>query len=633
MSTRSKVFGGLGVVIALVAVGLIVYFTTRGTDCPGPATASPPAPFTEPAAPTTPAPAPEGPVVRVQQGSLEGLNKWTRGTGANHVQYAAFWGVPYAKPPVGPLRFKAPRPHPAWTGVRPAKQAGPRCAQGKDGDLEGSEDCLFLNVFTTNLNKSQKQPVYVFVHGGGFPYGAPTVTRFGPDYLLPHGVVVVTVQYRLGALGFLSLDTEEIPGNCALKDLVAALQWVHNNIAAFGGDPDKVTIGGQSSGASLAGWLTRLPEMKGIIHGATLMSGSPFHNWAYTETHVQTALQVASNIAHKTVTDTKDAEQYLMNASIEELHVNAMLAINAVAESQPEVPVVPTPERRPRVSGGEPLLIVKDKESYFLQPEAPAIPMLIGSTNKEMLPYYYSNNPRSEASIDQELVDNIAHHVPKDLLPYQDTRKILGLPDVQIDYNTILEEVKKGVREAATVTPGCDLGCTLKTYFDNVWQTTDMHRLAMFRAKENQAETYLFKFSVRTDVNQPLNVPTDIKDVATHADDLGYYMTRLIDLDPKQDADLAIRRVTALWTNFIKYGKPVPKTDPQVLTTDWPPNTSSGNDVTFLEMKTDAFFLRQESFSGPMIQFWQDLYHKYRSKAPNPVEKQSVRAPGRERGL
>ncbi|XP_034231366.1 juvenile hormone esterase-like [Thrips palmi] len=626
MSARSKVFGGLGVVVALVAVGLIVYYTTRGTNCPsngpGPATASPP----PVPVPTSPAPTPEGPVVRVQQGLLEGVNKWTRGKGANRVEYAAFWGVPFAQPPVGPLRFKAPRPHPGWTGVRSAKEAGSWCAQGQDGDLRGSEDCLFLNVFTTNLDKSEKQPVYVFVHGGGFQFGAPSVTRYGPDYLLPHGVVVVTVQYRLGALGFLSLDTEEIPGNCALKDNVAALQWIHNNIAAFGGDPNRVTIGGQSAGGAMAGWLTRLPEMKGRIHGATLMSGTPYHNWAYTETHIPTALQVASNIAHKTVTDFNEAEQYLMNATIEELHVNAMLAINSAMQSQPEVPVVPTPERRKPVPGGEPLLVTKDKESYFLDPEMPAIPMLIGNTNAEWLPYYYQNNPRSEATIDEELVENIARHVPKDLLPNQDTRKILGLPESTVDYNTILEEVKKGVRDH--VTASCDLGCTLKTYFDNIWQTTDTHRLAMFRAKENKADTYLFKFSVRTDVNQPLAGPSDTKDVATHTDDLGYYLTRLIDLDPKPDADLALQRVAALWTNFIKYGKPVPQTDPVVLTTDWPPNTSFENEVTFLEMKTDAFFLRKESFSGPMIQFWRDLYHKYRMTTPAPV-----RAPGRVRGL
>ncbi|XP_034255421.1 juvenile hormone esterase-like isoform X2 [Thrips palmi] len=609
----------VGVVAAMVVAGIVVYFTNKAPDqalttTPGPATASTPSPVTIPAANTTPFPSTQGPVVRVRQGLLEGLNKRTRGNSG--VEYAAFWGVPFAQPPEGPLRFKAPRPHPGWTGVRPAKKPGAKCPQGQNGEVEGSEDCLFLNVFTTNLDGAVKQPVYVFIHGGGFLFGSPDIALFGPDYLLPHGVVLVTVQYRVHALGFLSLDTEEIPGNCAVKDTVAALQWVHNNIAAFGGDPGRVTVGGQSAGGGMAGWLAVLPELTGIVHGATLMSGSGFHSWDYKESHVETALKVVSGLAGQPVTDLKLAEQYLMNATIEELHAHAVVVVNGEMLSQPELPFVPTPERRTPVPGGEPLLITRDSESYFLKPARPAIPQLISNTNAEWRTYYYTNNPRSDPQVDEEMVENLSRHVPKNLLPFRDTRNILGLPELHVDYNTVLEEVRQGIR--AAVTSSCDLGCTLKTYFDGVWQLTDSHRLAMFRAKENKADTFLFKFSVRTEVNQPAPSRNDGEDVAIHTDDLGYVFARLWDTNLSPEADLAVRRMSTMWTNFIKFGKPIVQTD-ELLPVDWPPNTSSDDAVTYLELKTNGFSLHEaDSFSGPMSQFWHDLYRKYRSTSPAP---------------
>ncbi|XP_034250773.1 juvenile hormone esterase-like isoform X2 [Thrips palmi] len=618
----------VGLVVAIVAVALIAYFATKDGDSPGPATTPATAP-TSPPVPTTPRP--RGPVVKVEQGQLEGAYAWTQGT--DRVRYASFLGVPFAQAPIGQLRFKAPRPHPGWQGVRPATEVAPKCAQGMNGVLEGSEDCLYLNVFTANLNEAAKAPVFVFIHGGMFLGGSADPARFGPDYLLPHGVIVVTVQYRLASLGLLSLDTEGIPGNCATKDNIAALQWVHNNIAAFGGDSDRVTIGGQSAGSGLASWLTMLPQTKGLVHGAILMSGTTFHSWDYKESHVATALKVASSLAGRPVTDLQDAERYLMGASIEELHRHDVLVGDEERQSQPELPFVPTPERRPEVPGGEPRVITRDAESYFYDPAAPAIPFLISNTNAEWRFYYYSNNPELDPKVDEEMVTNLARHVPKNLLPFQDTRKILGLPESTVDYDTIIEEVRQGIRSA--VTQNCDLGCTLKTYFDNIWETTDTHRLAMFRAKQNKADTFLFKFSVRTELNSRLATSEDVKDVAVHSDDLRYVMASATQTEPSAEAALAIKRMSTMWANFITYGKPIPEPVPELLPVNWPPNTSADNDVTYLELKADGFTLHADSFSGPMIQFWRDLYTKYRAAAPAPAPSvgRSVRAPGRARGL
>jgi hypothetical protein len=170
-----------------------------------------------------------------------------------------FEGVPFAAPPVGALRWQAPQPAAPWTGVRKADQFGARCYQGNIfGDMifrdKGiSEDCLYLNVWTPSPAKKHL-PVLVYFHGGGFAAGSGDEPRYDGTNFAKKGIIVVTVNYRLGVFGFLAHPelTAESPhkasGNYGMLDQVAALQWVHRNIAAFGGDPGKVTIGGESAG-------------------------------------------------------------------------------------------------------------------------------------------------------------------------------------------------------------------------------------------------------------------------------------------------------------------------------------------------------------------------------------------------
>ncbi|KAK3907762.1 Esterase B1, partial [Frankliniella fusca] len=162
----------------------------------------------------------------------------------------------------------APRPPTQWSGIRNAtEEIVEQCSQQVNGVFAGSEDCLYLNVYTPALPSQILKtplPVYFFIHGGLFQGGSPSTEMMGPDFLVQQDIIVVTTQYRVNSLGFASFDTEEIPGNCALKDIIAALNWVQKNIAAFGGDPHKVTVGGQSAGGALASWITILPEAKGM---------------------------------------------------------------------------------------------------------------------------------------------------------------------------------------------------------------------------------------------------------------------------------------------------------------------------------------------------------------------------------
>jgi para-nitrobenzyl esterase len=198
-------------------------------------------------------------------------------------------GIPYSAPPIGPLRWRPPEPVAAWTGVRPTHAFGAHSVQGivwDDIDLSGaatSEDCLTLHIWTPAAPEtSARLPVMVWIHGGGFVVGSGAEPRYDGARLAARGIVVVTVNHRLNALGFLAhpeLTAESdhhASGNYGLHDLVAALKWVQRNVAAFGGDPDKVTIAGESAGSQAASALMASPLAKGLFARVIGESGSMF---------------------------------------------------------------------------------------------------------------------------------------------------------------------------------------------------------------------------------------------------------------------------------------------------------------------------------------------------------------------
>ena len=203
----------------------------------------------------------------------------------------AFKAIPFAAPPVGGLRWHAPRPPAAWQGIRQGGQFSDSCVQNivqerKPWTYEFmthnhvSEDCLYLNVWTPARAGVEKHPVYVWMYGGGYVEGSTAVPVYDGENLARRGVVVVTINYRLGVLGFLAhpeLTSESghnASGNWGTLDQIAALEWVRKNIAGFGGDPGNVTIGGQSAGASSVHNLVASPLAQGLFQRAIAESGS-----------------------------------------------------------------------------------------------------------------------------------------------------------------------------------------------------------------------------------------------------------------------------------------------------------------------------------------------------------------------
>jgi len=194
-----------------------------------------------------------------------------------------FLGIPYAEPPVGRLRFAPPQPVAKWGYVRPAYRFGPTCPQSLD-EFEPSsllyqdEDCLSLNIWTPGID-AQKRPVMVYIHGGGFVEGGTGDPLYNGAHLANRGdIVVASVNYRVAALGFLALDDfgQEFAGsgNLALQDQIAGLTWIKNNIAQFGGDPDNITIMGESAGSVSVMFLMISPRARGLFHKAIAESGT-----------------------------------------------------------------------------------------------------------------------------------------------------------------------------------------------------------------------------------------------------------------------------------------------------------------------------------------------------------------------
>lgn len=277
-----------------------------------------------------------------------------RGAGRDGVR--TFLGVPYAEPPVGELRWRAPRPVRPWSGVRDATRWAPRAPQPQltGRGFTGDEDCLYLNVYAPA--GPGPYPVLVWIHGGGGVIGAPH--QFDASAYARRGVVVVTVAYRLGVLGMLHL-----PGvadsNLSLRDQVAALEWVRDNAGAFGGDPGRVTLAGQSNGGRTVGTLLAVPATRGLVHQAIVQSGTGVGSVVHTAAE---GAAVASAVLAA------------LDASPDEL---ATLPVTRILEAQQRVSAASGTKVTYRVVVGDELLAARPLDAVR------EVPLLIGTTADE----------------------------------------------------------------------------------------------------------------------------------------------------------------------------------------------------------------------------------------------------------
>ncbi|XP_031331977.1 venom carboxylesterase-6-like [Photinus pyralis] len=237
------------------------------------------------------------PRVQTPYGEVQG----TYDVSYNGLEYSQFIGVPYAQPPIGKLRFAKPQPLEKWSGTWNAN-VSTQCLQvnhspePEGGNLMGQEDCLYVNIFTPTKNPTGRElfDVFVHFHSGGFNFGYGN--SYGPKYLMDISGILVTVNYRLGALGFLSMEDEVLPGNNGMKDQSASLRWIKENIAYFGGNPDSITVTGLSAGGASTHYHYLSPLSKGLFHRGISVSGNALGAWTLQEDAAQKARRVAASL-------------------------------------------------------------------------------------------------------------------------------------------------------------------------------------------------------------------------------------------------------------------------------------------------------------------------------------------------
>ena len=292
-----------------------------------------------------------------------------------------FKGIPFAAPPTGDLRWKAPAPVKPWTGVRKAEAFAHACMQppnSQGNTAPVSEDCLYLNVWTPATSPTAKLPVIVWVHGGGFTGGSTSIGMYDGTGFAKKGVILVSLAYRLGPFGFmahpeLSRESGHGSGAYGIEDLIAGLKWVHANIAAFGGDPGNVTIFGHSAGSAAVGFLAASPLSKGLFHRVIAMSGVSF-------TPLQTSQQ---NSFGMSIPSLKTAEA-TGTAFLSKLNVKSIAEARALGADAIQAATGGGLSFRPVADGA---VISQDLYTLYEQHKFNDTPVLLGHTSDETLAF------------------------------------------------------------------------------------------------------------------------------------------------------------------------------------------------------------------------------------------------------
>ncbi|CAH0557020.1 unnamed protein product [Brassicogethes aeneus] len=331
----------------------------------------------------------EDPIVETEYGNVRGSIKESR----NGRNFFSFTGIPYAKPPIGELRFKTPQKLERWSEILDAQQDAPHCIQKNylfaNPKIEGQEDCLYLNVFTPqirtkrNVENTGLMPVMVFIHWGGYVVGYSSTGYLGPEYFMDKNIILVTFNYRLGVMGFLSTNDDEAPGNYGLKDQVAVLKWVKENIKYFGGNPDQVTIFGQSAGGASVHYHMLSPLTKNLFHKGISQSGSALSLWCKplgAEQLIVTKMQaqIVNCNSNSTTREMVDCLRKIDAADlVESMKTFKFFSIDPINVYMPSIEKLTKMNPDP--------FITKTPQEYIRNREYKNIPWVLGLVNNEGL--------------------------------------------------------------------------------------------------------------------------------------------------------------------------------------------------------------------------------------------------------
>ncbi|PZC76537.1 hypothetical protein B5X24_HaOG200178 [Helicoverpa armigera] len=525
-------------------------------------------------------PAPE---VTIEQGTLSGKIS----TDGSFFEYV---GIPYATTNSS-TRFKAPFPPPSWNGVYKAVDEIYQCPQSSLIGIVGTEDCLKINVYVPSMAKTPL-PVMVYIHGGAFLLGSGGKFIYAPDFLVNQDVIVVTFNYRLGALGFLCLGIKEAPGNAGIKDQIAALRWVKKNIAAFGGDLDNVTLFGQSAGATSASLLLASKATEGLFHKVIIQSGSSISSWAIN----RQPLWVASLIAKELGYNTKDPKEIY--------EIFSKLPYEKLVKAKPKKPLgmyfdtqlLNYPCVEQEIEGEE--AVITDYPYNIFESNPKNIPVIYGTTSREGIFLLPDDTEESLAARDARYIfasdlefpsEEEASKVSKMAREFYFGEKNISFEvrSIIADLNTQLYFEAPAILESETIIKN-NKANMYNYYFDYAGGRNILKWVAGFG-------------------NEP---------GACHSDEILYLFKGNIWPFPINNNDKkVIEKMTKMWSNFAKHGDPTPTND---LLVKWEPSTK--DQLKFL-------YIDEDLKMGPIpnqdaYQLWKNIYEKYRKKhTPNDFQK------------
>ncbi|XP_066251788.1 juvenile hormone esterase-like [Euwallacea similis] len=475
-------------------------------------------------------------IVEIQAGKVQG----TSYTSPNGKEFYTWRHIPYAKPPLGDLRFQPPVRPDSWTNILDGSKDSPACLPVTSYEMDSvstyrySEDCLYINVYSpVPANSSASFSVMFWIYGGGFVGGSGDFSLTNPTALLEDNVIVVTFNYRLDIFGFLSTEDSIVPGNAALKDQLAALIWTKKNIAFFGGNPMDITIFGGSAGAISVGYHIISPMSRNLFQGAIMQSGAALTNCLQANPRAS-AVAVAKQI-NPIITDESSSRTIMevLQAADAQLLVNVSLAMRAFGAAF--TPIIEIEEDNPTPFISRPLY------EEIKVGNITKVPIIIGTNSEEGLVLVQTTD---------ELNDLAQHYDanPDILLPN------MNLKD-GVSKDTVVELIKEAYAGNSSFED--DPASLIRLVSDASFVRPELKHGVL---QSEFSNVYFYEFSfVGTLSAERLKIPGCGK--VAHGDEVGYLFN--ISATPiETEADYLTRsRLVKLWTNFAKTKNPTPEDD------------------------------------------------------------------------
>ncbi|XP_015609913.1 esterase FE4 [Cephus cinctus] len=524
--------------------------------------------------------------VTIPKGTLQGLETQTA---LNGVTMYSFKGVRYAAPATGTRKFSVAEEVEAWDGVYDATQHGSRCAQicvASYSYYIGSDDCLFLNVYTPNLDDQASLPVMIWFHGGDYNFGSGDSDVYGPDYIVENGVVMVSVNYRLGAVGFLNTKDAAAPGNVGLKDQVAAMRWVQDNIEYFGGDPGRVTIFGDASGAGSVQYHMISPLSAGLFAHAIAQSGTVLTTWSISYTSTADAFALGRVLGINT-TDSTELVNGLLNIDSKDI-ARAAFGMTTTKETMAGALFVFRPSVE--VDVGQDIYLPADPWQLLKTGQINDVPYVMGFNKDEaiIIATSISNAEFFNSNFDGFLP------VELNLTASRDSEEISE--DV-----TKLRNFYFGGNNITTndVLPYIELQSDI--YFT---YGTAFSLKIMATYMKSPIYNYLFTYDGQLGFFKKffrINMTSGV----AHADETGYmFYPAALGITPEigSTEEKMVYAMTRMWTDFAKYGNPTPCLSENV-TTIWDEMTIDGN---YLDINPDSFM--DQNVFNDRVKLWASIF-------------------------